>query len=225
MRYGKTFKSLQISLRKLIANMRRCLVQDPFQIDDLSVDTPSCAPRRVTSLTNTRRKVTVSGWHRFQLLTKAVYKDVHLRISSNKAESMFIAPWRCRSIIIDNVRSCPAMVLGPTHGVVILREGLPEEMEAANLRATRYSSSRHVINLDDSDVSTLAASDFYIQPVPIVNNDNDVKDLLQKLPPFYRVQWESRVTESKTTLSESTSGLPLKKSDLIYLRGKIVSER
>ncbi|KAK5986478.1 hypothetical protein GCK32_016271 [Trichostrongylus colubriformis] len=79
--------------------------------------------------------------------------------------------------------------------------------------------------LDDSDVSTLAANEFYIQPVPMVNNDSDAKDLLQKLPPFYRSQWESTVTELKTSPSGSASGLPLKKSDLIYLRGKIASER
>ncbi|VDK56770.1 unnamed protein product [Cylicostephanus goldi] len=103
--------------------MRQCLVQDPFQIDDIAVDTPSCSPRKVTSLAGTRRKVTVSGWERIQLLSKPVYKDVHLRIFSNKTQSsMFVVPWRCRSIIVDNVKFCPAMVLGPTHGSVILRE-------------------------------------------------------------------------------------------------------
>ncbi|KAK5984891.1 hypothetical protein GCK32_014043, partial [Trichostrongylus colubriformis] len=69
------FKDNEISLRKLIANMRQCLVQDPFQIDDLSVNTPSCSSRRVTSLTNSRRKVTVSGWQRFQLLTKVSIRN------------------------------------------------------------------------------------------------------------------------------------------------------
>lgn len=259
--------------------MRKCLVQDPFQIDDFAVDKPSCSPRRVTSLTNTRRKVTVAGWQRFQLLSKAVYKDVHLRISSNNSESMFVAPWRSRSIIVDNVKGCPAMVLGPTHGVVILREvrnsnisvacrqlyvwncsqvtvflhsfrppivrgctgvrfaaynvsyeGLMEEMTAAGLRAIRYKSSNHVINLDDSEVSTLPARDFYIQPVPIVNNENDIKCLLEKLPTSYREQWENTMAElrssatSSGTSSGSTCSAPsLKKSDLIYLRGKIVS--
>ncbi|XGW24717.1 hypothetical protein V3C99_006287 [Haemonchus contortus] len=268
------FKDNEISLRKLTANMRKCLVQDPFQIDDLSVDTPSCSSRRVTSLTNTRRKVTVAGWERFQLLTKAVYKDVHLRILSNKAESMFIAPWRSRSTIVDNIRSCSAMVLGPTNGTVVLREvhntnvtvackqlhlwkcsqvtvflhsfrppvvrgcvdvhfaafnvsyeGLSEEMEAAKLRTVRYKSSKHIINLDNSDVSTLAANDFYIQPVPMVNSDNNVKDLLQKLPPFYRGQWENTMAEMREPSDDRVSILPLKKSDLIYLRGKIASER
>nr|CDJ83797.1 Protein C54G6.2 [Haemonchus contortus] len=143
------FKDNEISLRKLTANMRKCLVQDPFQIDDLSVDTPSCSSRRVTSLTSTRRKVTVAGWQRFQLLTK----------------------------------------------------------------------------LDNSDVSTLAANDFYIQPVPMVNSDNNVKDLLQKLPPFYRGQWENTMAEMREPSDDRVSILPLKKSDLIYLRGKIASER
>lgn len=31
------------------------------------------------------------------------------------------------------------------------------------------------LQLDDSEVSTLPARDFYIQPVPIVNNENDIK--------------------------------------------------
>ncbi|VDO58206.1 unnamed protein product [Haemonchus placei] len=208
------FEDNEISLRKLTANMRKCLVQDPFQIDDLSVDT-------------------------------AVYKDVHLRILSNKAESMFIAPWRSRSTIVDNIRSCSAMVLGPTNGTVVLREvhntnvtvackqlhlwkcsqvtvflhsfrppvvrgcvdvhfaafnvsyeGLSEEMEAAKLRTVRYKSSKHIIN-----------------------------DLLQKLPPFYRGQWENTMAEMQEPSDDRVSILPLKKSDLIYLRGKIASER
>ncbi|VDL79493.1 unnamed protein product [Nippostrongylus brasiliensis] len=267
-------KNNEISLRKLIGNIRRCLVQDPFQIDDLAVDTPSCSPRRVTSLTNTRRKVTVAGWQRFQLLSKAVYKDVHLRITSNKSQSMFVGPWRCRSIIVDNVKSCPAIVLGPTRGAVILREvhdtnvtvacrrlylwkcsrvnvflhsfnppvvrecaavqlgpfnvsyeGLSKELAAADLRTIRYKLNKHVINFDNSSVSTMPPEEFYIQPVPIVNGDDDVEDLLEKLPSAYRSHWESTVAELKSLPEVDDSAPPLRRSDMVYLRGKIVKDK
>ncbi|EYC00713.1 hypothetical protein Y032_0113g364 [Ancylostoma ceylanicum] len=263
----------EVSIPKFISNMRQCLVQDPFQIDDLSVDTPSSSPRRVTSLAGTRRKVTVSGWQRFQLLSKAVYKDVHLRISSNRTQSsMLVAPWRCRSIIVDRVTSCPAMVLGPTYGSVILREvhhtnisvackqlylwnssdvtvflhspnpptlrgctgirfapfnvsyeGLEEELAAAGLRTCRYEAPKHVINLDDSETSMLPATDFYLQPVPIVNKESDVKDLLDKLCPAYRKEWEAALQRLQTIPNDDSSS-PLSKTDLLYLRGKITAE-
>ncbi|KAK6731050.1 hypothetical protein RB195_007486 [Necator americanus] len=267
----------EISIRKFINNMKQCLVQDPFQIDDLSMEKPSSSPRKVTSLAGSRRKVTVSGWQRFQLLSKPVYKDVHLRICSSKnPSSMLVAPWRCRSVIVDNVHSCSAIVLGPTYGTVILREvrntsitiackqlhlwncsdvivflhslnpptvrtcngirfapfnvsyeGLEEEMSTTGLKASRYKTPKHVINLDDSEISTLDTKEFYIQPVPIVNNDSDIKNLLSKLCSTYRKEWENTLQLLQSITSDSVkepSSPPLNKSDLHYLQGKISTE-
>ncbi|KAJ1363687.1 hypothetical protein KIN20_023602 [Parelaphostrongylus tenuis] len=182
---------------------------------------------------------------------------------------------RCRSVIIDNVKTCPAIVLGPTQGPVILREvhctnisvmcrqsylwncsdiivflhtfrppvvrgcssvqfsifnasyeGIAEEIEAAGLQSARYDLISHVLNLDESRTSVLPVSKFYIQPVPMVNSKRDIKDLLDKLPPNYCQKWEKslQLWESSKFHSDANLSLPLSKSDLNYLRSKIVKE-
>ncbi|VDM67562.1 unnamed protein product [Strongylus vulgaris] len=182
---------------------------------------------------------------------------------------MFVAPWRCRSIIVDNVKFCPAIVLGPTYGSVVLREvhntnisvackqlylwncsnltvflhsfhpptvrmcsgvrfapfnvsyeGLEEEMVAAGLNCNQYRTPKRVVNLDDSETSILPTTEFYIQPVPIVNNENNIKDLLNKLPPPYRKQWEDTLQQLHSESNNNVES-PLKKTDLFYLKGKI----
>ncbi|KJH44338.1 tubulin binding cofactor [Dictyocaulus viviparus] len=203
-----------------------------------------------------------------------------------------MAPWRCRSIIVHNVKSCPALILGPTYGTVILKEvhhsnitvmckqlclwncsnitvflhtlrppiirgckeirfgvfnvsyeGLAGEIEAVGLQTFQYDLITHIINFDQSEVSALPPSCFYIQPVPIVNTEENIVvlkfialelsalikspyDFLNKLPPLYRYSWENSLENSKVSApnSNESSNFPLKRTDLIYLKKRIAKE-
>ncbi|VDM59054.1 unnamed protein product [Angiostrongylus costaricensis] len=238
----------EVLLRTLADNMRRCLVQDPFVIDDLTLDVPLSHLRKLTTLADNRRKVTVSGWGRLQLLSKNYLQMTHFFMPSTKMFIFGSRPTNHRRSLSLRGDSCIFGIVPPlpyfcTHfghryyvdaaafnfpsSMFLTRSaGIEEEIEAVGLKSARYNLITHVLNLDESETSILPPSNFYIQPVPMVNNEKDVEDLLVKLPPVYRRNWAklSKALESSKSHPDDNSSLPLKKSDLIYLKRKVVNE-